>query len=103
MNFPKIDHAALMHILFSGKPAQRQILLDIEERIRELQRDRDELIAERVESDHYQCGEFRDLTAVEDKWTYLDRWIRDYARPLSCATWFDWYWRRNQEEQADPD
>jgi len=102
MNFPKIDHAALMHILFSGKPAQRQILLDIEERIRELQRDRDEMIAERVESDAYRHDEFADLCTDEDKWKYLDRWLRDYASPLSCATWYDWYERRNQEEQDHP-
>jgi len=103
MNFPKIDHAALVHILFSGKPSQRQILLDIEEKIRELQRDRDELIAERVESDHYKYSEFADLYSDEDKWRYLDNWIKDYASPLSCATWFDWYQRRNDEEQALPE
>jgi len=100
MNLPKIDHGTLMYMLFSRKPHQRQMLLDIEERIRELQRERDELIAERVESDHYADGEIGELATDETKWTYLDRWIRDYARPLSCATWFDWYQRRNDEEQA---
>jgi len=102
MNMSKIDHSTLMYMLFSSKPHQRQMLLDIEERIRELERDRDELIAERVESDHYQCGMFSDLTTDENKWRYLDRWIRDYATPLSCATWYDWYERRKKEEQADP-
>jgi len=103
MNFPKIDHAALMHIVFSCKPSERHILLDIEERIRELQRDRDELIAERVESDGYRHDNLADLWSDEDKWRYLDSWLRDYATPLSCATWYDWYERRKKEEQADPD
>jgi hypothetical protein len=103
MNLPKIDHSALMFMLFSRKPHQRLMLLDIEERIRELERERDALIAERVESDHYASTDIGYVTTDEAKWTYLDRWIQDYACPLSCATWFDWYERRKEEEQATPD
>jgi len=96
----KVKDDTPIRCLFASRKAQYIIHNDIMEKIRELQRERDELIADHVHEDMSQYGEFHNLTTIQDKWQAVDKWVSDFTKPLSCESWYRVFERRDNEENA---
>jgi len=96
----KVTDDTPIRCLFASRMAQYIIHNDIMEKIRELQRERDELIADRVFSDMSQYSEFQNLITIQDNWRAVDEWVRDFTKPLSADSWYEVFERRDQEENA---
>ena len=96
----KVRDDTPIRILFASRMAGYIIHSDIMEKIRELQRERDELIADHVHHDMSQYGEFQNLITIQDGWRAVDKWTRDFTKPLSCESWYRVFERRDEEENA---
>ena len=89
-----------IRVLFASRKSRYIIYNEIMDKIHELQRERDELIADRVFSDMGEYSEFQNLTTIQDKWQAVDKWTRDFTKPLSCESWYRVFERRDEEENA---
>ena len=96
----KVTDDLPIRVLFASRKSRYIIYNEIMDKIHELQRERDELIADRVFSDMGEYSEFQNLTTIQDKWQAVDKWTRDFTKPLSCESWYRVFERRDEEENA---
>jgi len=96
----KVKDDIPIRILFASRKSRYIIYNEIMDKIHELQRERDELIADHVHEDMSQYGEFQNLSTIQDGWQAVDKWTRDFTKPLSADSWYEVFWRRDKEENA---
>jgi|GEM_PF-3009312 len=96
----KVRDDTPIRVLFASRKARYIIHNEIMDKIHELQRERDELIADHVYHDMNEYGDFNNLMEIYQKWHAVDRWTRDFTKPLSCESWYEVFRRRDEEENA---
>ena len=89
-----------IRVLFASRKHRYTMHSDIMAKIHELQRERDELIADHVRDDMSQYGEFQNLITIQDGWRAVDKWVSDFTKPLSADSWYEVFERRDKEENA---
>jgi hypothetical protein len=96
----KVKDDTPIRVLFASRKAGYIMHSDIMEKIHELQRERDELIADHVHKDMSQYSEFQNLITIQDGWRAVDKWVRDFTKPLSADSWYEVFERRDEEQNA---